>query len=160
MGESTEVPASLTKVETYRSLKEQITALLANEPDATANMANFCAAIHHVFKFHWTGIYRVVGGQLVLGPFQGPVACTRIGEGKGVCGTAWSENRTIRVKDVEAFPGHIACSPLSRSELVVPIRRNGTIIAVLDIDSTELDAFDEEDQIGIENLVTVLESHL
>lgn len=146
----------------YAGLLPQIKALIEGEDDTTANMANVAAALKEVFGFFWVGFYIVrknASGveELVLGPFQGPVACTRIGYGKGVCGTAWKEARTIVVEDVEKFPGHIACSSLSRSEIVVPIfDAAGKVLAVLDIDSTELSAFDEEDRKGLEPIVTLL----
>ena len=119
----------------YALLYEQIKSLLAGETDPIARMANVAAMIHFTFRFFWTGFYRVVGDELVLGPFQGPLACMRIGYGRGVCGAAWREARTLVVPDVEQFPGHIACSSLSRSEIVVPIERDGVIQGVLDIDS-------------------------
>ena len=134
------------KKEKYRLLTDQIRALIEGETDCVAVMANVCAAIHETMGFWWTGFYRVVGNELLLGPFQGPVACMHIGYGKGVCGTAWKEQRTIVVPDVELFPGHIACSSLSRSEIVVPVfSKNGAVIAVLDIDSKELATFDDID---------------
>lgn len=120
-------------------------------------MANMAAALHATFHWLWTGFYRVAGDQLILGPFQGPLACTRINKGKGVCGTAWADQRTIVVPDVELFPGHIACSSLSRSEIVVPVRdNNGAIIAVLDIDSTTTDTFDQMDALWLEKAVALL----
>ena len=134
------------KTEQYQLLTKQIRALIEDETDLVAVMANVCAAIHETMGFWWTGFYRVINGELVLGPFQGPVACMHIGYGKGVCGTAWKEQRTIVVPDVEQFPGHIACSSLSRSEIVVPIfSKDGAVVAVLDIDSKELSTFDEVD---------------
>ena len=134
------------KTEQYQLLTKQIRALIEGETDLVAVMANVCAAIHETMGFWWTGFYRVINGELVLGPFQGPVACMHIGYGKGVCGTAWKELRTIVVPDVEQFPGHIACSSLSRSEIVVPIfSKDGAVVAVLDIDSKELSTFDEVD---------------
>ena len=137
----------MSKIEKYKLLTEQIRALIEGETDSVAVMANVCAAIHETMGFWWTGFYRVKDGQMVLGPFQGPVACMHIGYGKGVCGTAWKEQRTIVVPDVELFPGHIACSSLSRSEIVVPIfSKSGQVAAVLDIDSKELSNFDDTDQ--------------
>jgi GAF domain-containing protein len=121
--------------------------------DIIANMANMAAMLHETFGFWWTGFYRVMGNELVLGPFQGPLACTRIAYGRGVCGTAWKERKTIVVPDVEQFPGHIACSSASRSEIVVPIYQNDEIIAVLDIDSDRLETFDETDAEWLEKLV-------
>ena len=137
-------------------LYRQLESLLGGETDEIANMANTAALIHETFGFWWTGFYIVKDGQLVLGPFQGPVACTRIPYGKGVCGTAWEQGGSIVVPDVELFPGHIACSSLSRSEIVVPIIRNGEVVAVLDIDSKELACFDETDRIWLEKIATLL----
>lgn len=140
----------------YALLYEQIKSLLAGETDPVARMANVAAMIHFTFHFFWTGFYRVVGDELVLGPFQGPLACMRIGYGRGVCGAAWKEARTLVVPDVEQFPGHIACSSLSRSEIVVPIERDGVIQGVLDIDSEELATFDEVDQVWLERIVAII----
>jgi GAF domain-containing protein len=144
------------KNEKYELLYKQIAAVVAAESDPIANMANVSSMLHHTFGFWWTGFYRVVGGELVLGPFQGPMACTRIAKGRGVCGTAWSEERTIVVEDVDKFPGHIACSSLSRSEIVVPIWHNDEIIGVLDIDSEHLATFDTIDQEWLERIVQLL----
>ena len=144
------------KNEKYELLYKQIVAVVATESDAIANMANVASMLHQTFKFWWTGFYRVVGNELVLGPFQGPMACTRIAKGKGVCGTAWSEGRTQVVEDVDKFPGHIACSSLSRSEIVVPIWRNNEVIGVLDIDSEHLATFDSTDQEWLERIVQLL----
>ena len=141
------------KREKYRLLTEQIRALIEGESDSIAVMANVCAAIHETMGFFWTGFYRVQGGELILGPFQGPVACMHIAFGRGVCGTAWKEQRTIVVPDVEQFPGHIACSSLSRSEIVVPVfSKDGTVVAVLDIDSKELATFDDIDRQYLETI--------
>jgi L-methionine (R)-S-oxide reductase len=129
----------------YRELIPQIRALLTGEPNLTANLANTCAALKEAFDFFWVGFYLVEGDELVLGPFQGPIACTRIKPGKGVCGTAWIQNNTIIVPNVDEFPGHIACSSLSKSEIVIPIVHNGNVVGVLDIDSKELNDFDETD---------------
>ena len=138
----------MNKVEKYQLLQQQIKALSAGETDQVAVMANVAAAIHLEMGFWWTGFYRVQNGELVLGPFQGPVACMHIGYGKGVCGTSWKQGETIVVPDVEQFPGHIACSSESRSEIVVPVRSaEGEIIAVLDIDSKDLATFDEIDKL-------------
>jgi GAF domain-containing protein len=145
-----------TKTDQYSTLLPQIRALMEGEPDPTANLANVAAALKEQFGWLWVGFYLVKGDTLVVGPFQGPVACTRIRKGKGVCGTSWAEERTLIVPDVEAFPGHIACSSLSRSEIVVPIRagKDGKeIIGVLDVDSVDLNAFDEEDQRWLEDVV-------
>ena len=144
------------KNDKYELLYKQIVSVVAAESDPIANMANVCSMLHHTFGFWWTGFYRVMGGELVLGPFQGPMACTRIAKGKGVCGTAWSEERTQVVEDVDKFPGHIACSSLSRSEIVVPIWHNNEIIGVLDIDSEHLATFDSTDQEWLERIVQLL----
>ena len=147
----------MEKAEKYRLLGRQLTALLEGETDAIAKMANVAAVLHETFGFWWTGFYRVAGDELVLGPFQGPVACMHIPFGKGVCGTAWKRNETVVVPDVEQFPGHIACSSASRSEIVVPVHgADGTVTAVLDIDSDRLATFDEEDKIWLERIVTLL----
>ena len=148
----------MNKVETYQTLVSQIKALIEGETDAVAMMANVAAAIHETMGFWWTGFYRVVNDELLLGPFQGPVACMHIGYGKGVCGTSWKQGETIVVPDVEQFPGHIACSSESRSEIVVPVRSaEGEIIAVLDIDSKDLATFDEVDKQWLEEIVKVFE---
>ncbi len=144
------------KAERYALLCEQVENLLRGETDEVARMANLAAMIHFTFGFFWTGFYRVAGEELVLGPFQGPLACMRIRYGRGVCGTAWKEGRTLVVSDVEQFPGHIACSSLSRSEIVVPLRRNGAIWGVLDIDSEELATFDETDAKWLERIAALL----
>lgn len=145
------------KTEKYQSLVPQIKALLEGEPDVVANLANVSAALKEQFGWLWTGFYLVKGQELVLGPFQGPVACTRIKYGRGVCGTSWEQARTLVVPDVEKFPGHIACSSLSRSEIVVPLIRNGVVVGVLDVDSEQLDHFDETDQQYLEEIVSLLE---
>lgn len=134
-----------TKEEKYRALLPQIEGLLAGEDDVTANLANVTAALKETFGFFWVGFYLVKGGELVLAPFQGPVACTRIRKGRGVCGSAWQEGRTLVVPDVDAFPGHIACSSLSRSEIVVPLLDGGEVWGVLDVDSDCLNSFDDTD---------------
>ena len=146
----------MNKTEKYQSLYKQLESLLDGENDQIANMANMAAMIHETFGFWWTGFYIVKGEQLVLGPFQGPVACTRIPYGKGVCGTAWHRQETIVVPDVEEFPGHIACSSLSRSEIVVPIFSDNKVYAVLDIDSKELATFDSIDKEWLERIVELL----
>ena len=145
-----------TKSERYAGLLPQIRAIMEGEQDAVANLANIAAALKEQFGWFWVGFYMVKNGELVVGPFQGPVACTRIRKGKGVCGTSWQEARTLIVPDVEAFPGHIACSSLSRSEIVVPIFLNGEVIGVLDVDSAALNEFDEEDQRWLEEIVKVI----
>ena len=144
------------KAEKYSLLYKQIAALVEGESDTIANMANIAAMIHHTFSFWWTGFYRVCGQELILGPFQGPLACSRIAYGRGVCGTAWKQQQTQVVPDVELFPGHIACSSLSRSEIVVPVWRNSEIVAVLDIDSEHLSTFDTTDQEWLEKIVQLL----
>lgn len=155
-----------TKDEKYRALLPQIAAVISGEPDFIANMANVASMLHETFGFWWTGFYRVLsavgtrfeadGNVLVLGPFQGPLACVRIRRGRGVCGTAWAEARTIVVPDVEQFPGHIACSSASRSEIVVPLMRDGEVIGVLDIDSAELATFDDTDRAYLEQVAEML----
>lgn len=146
------------KAEKYALLHEQIRALVADEKDMIANMANIASMIHHTFGFWWTGFYRAVDSELILGPFQGPLACSRIPFGRGVCGTAWKLAETVIVPDVEKFPGHIACSSAARSEIVVPVfgEDGSKITAVLDIDSAELTTFDEVDKEWLEKIVKVL----
>lgn len=144
------------KNEKYELLYKQVAALIKGECDPIANMANIAAMIHTTFGFWWTGFYRVAGDELVLGPFQGPLACSRIKYGRGVCGTAWKERLTQVVPDVELFPGHIACSSLSRSEIVVPVWHGNEIVAVLDIDSKELATFDETDKVWLEKITDLL----
>ena len=146
----------MNKEERYKLLTVQIGSLIAGETDSVAMMANVCAAIQETMGFFWTGFYRVVGDELLLGPFQGPVACMHIGFGRGVCGTAWKQRETIVVPDVEQFPGHIACSSLSRSEIVVPVfDKAGEVVAVLDIDSKELATFDDTDREYLEKIVNL-----
>ena len=145
-----------SKAEKYALLYKQIVAVVEQEADTIANMANIAAMIHSTFSFWWTGFYRVVGEELVLGPFQGPLACSRIAYGRGVCGTAWSTGQTQVVPDVEQFPGHIACSSLSRSEIVVPVRKGEDIVAVLDIDSEDLATFDDTDREWLEKIAQLL----
>jgi len=144
---------STDKSSRYAELQLQLEALIGSEQDPIANMANICAALKAAFNWFWIGFYVVRGNELVLGPFQGPIACSRIGFGKGVCGTAWQTKQTQLVPDVAAFPGHIACSALSQSELVVPIFKGEQVWGVLDIDSTELATFDATDQYEIEKLM-------
>lgn len=151
---------STDKLSRYAELRPQLEALIGSETDAVANMANFCAALKAAFGWFWIGFYVVREEQLVLGPFQGPIACTRIHYGKGVCGTAWAEQKSQLVPDVEAFPGHIACSALSKSELVVPILKDQKVWGVLDIDSTNLADFDQTDQVEIEKLMAWFAGHL
>ena len=145
------------KGDKYKLLYEQVVALTADETDGIANMANIAAMIQETFGFWWTGFYRVNGRHLVLGPFQGPLACTRIPFGKGVCGTAWKTQRTLVVPNVGQFPGHIACSSASKSEIVVPVWRGQNIIGVLDIDSENISMFDEVDQLWLEKIVDVFD---
>ena len=145
------------KEEKYEVLYRQVEALMEGESDMIANMANVAAMIHSTFHFWWTGFYRVVGEELVLSPFQGDLACSRIKYGRGVCGTAWKSQTTQVVPDVELFPGHIACSSLSRSEIVVPVWRGGEIVAVLDIDSELLATFDEVDKLWLEKIVKLFD---
>ena len=144
------------KAELYQSLIPQIRGLLEGEPDLIANMANVVAALKEQFGWLWIGFYIVKNDELVLGPFQGPVACTRIRKGRGVCGTSWAEARTLIVPDVEKFPGHIACSSLSRSEIVVPVIRNKEVVAILDADSEKLNHFDITDQHFLEQIVDLV----
>lgn len=146
-----------SKEEQYRALVPQIAGLLKGETDLTANLANVSAALKEQFDYFWVGFYLVKGEELVLGPFQGPVACTRIARGKGVCGAAWARGEALIVPDVDAFPGHIACSSLSRSEIVVPLFNKGRIMGVLDVDSAELDSFNETDQRYLEEIVKLIE---
>ena len=145
-----------TKQERYEALLPQIASVVEGESDLIANMANVAAMLHETFGFWWTGFYRVVDEELVLGPFQGPMACTRIRKGRGVCGTAWLKEETQVVPDVDKFPGHIACSSASRSEIVVPVFGKGQVIAVLDIDSDQLNTFDETDRRYLEKIVQIL----
>lgn len=146
------------KEDKYALLYAQIKSITEGEDDLIANMANVAAMIHETFGFWWTGFYRVIGNELVLGPFQGPLACSRIPFGKGVCGTSWKKAETVIVPDVDAFPGHIACSSASKSEIVVPVfgADGASIIAVLDIDSASYATFDEADRIWLERIVTTL----
>lgn len=148
---------NMKKSEKYREIYNQIRSLARDESDLIANMANTAALLHEAFGFWWTGFYIAKGEQLVLGPFQGRVACTRIGYGKGVCGSAWKSGKSIVVPDVELFPGHIACSSLSRSEIVIPLFDKGNVYGVLDIDSKELSAFDETDREWLEKIAELME---
>lgn len=140
----------------YESLLPQIQGLVTGEPNLIANLANIAAALKEQFNWFWVGFYWVQEDELVLGPFQGPVACTRIKKGRGVCGTAWEKATTIIVEDVEKFPGHIACSSLSKSEIVVPVFKQGKIMGVLDVDSSELSQFDATDQVYLEKIVALI----
>lgn len=145
-----------SKEEQYLALIPQIKALIEGETDLVANLANITGALKEQFGWFWVGFYLVKGEQLVLGPFQGPVACTRISKGRGVCGTSWAKAETLIVPDVEKFPGHIACSSLSRSEIVVPLINNGAVWGVLDVDSELLDQFDETDKTHLEKIVSLI----
>ena len=147
---------SNNKLNRYRTVLSRISAVMEGEEDMVANMANISAIIKEMFGFHWVGFYLVKGNELVLGPFQGPVACTRIKFGKGVCGSSWERKETIIVDDVDKFPGHIACSPLSKSEIVVPVVADGEVIAVLDIDSENYGEFDGEDRGFLEEISRII----
>jgi L-methionine (R)-S-oxide reductase len=145
-----------TRKEQYESLLPQIKAVIEDEGDLIANLANTCACLKEQFNWLWVGFYLVKGDELVLGPFQGPLACTRIKKGKGVCGTSWAKKETLIVPDVNAFPGHIACSSLSLSEIVVPVIRGGQVVAVLDVDSEKYNEYDETDRKYLEQIVSYL----
>ena len=149
-----------TKEEQYESLLPQINALLEGEPDLIANLANITGALKEQFNWLWIGFYLVKNDELVLGPFQGPIACTRIKKGKGVCGASWAKAETLIVPDVEKFPGHIACSSLSRSEIVVPIIRNHIVVGVLDADSVELNHYDATDKKFLEQIIDLIKSDI
>lgn len=148
--------ATGSKEEQYEALLPQIKGLLEGEPDLIANLANIAGALKEQFNWLWIGFYLVKNDELVLGPFQGPVACTRIRKGKGVCGSSWAQAQTLIVPDVEKFPGHIACSSLSRSEIVVPLIRNNEVVAVLDADSIDLVTFDDTDKLYLEKIVDMV----
>jgi L-methionine (R)-S-oxide reductase len=156
MAEDLNITTSTDKTEQYTALLPQIAALLDGETDLVANLANISAALKEQFNWFWVGFYMVKNDELVLGPFQGPVACTRIKLGKGVCGAAWEQAKTLIVPDVEEFPGHIACSSLSRSEIVVPVFHNDVVVGVLDVDSELLDQFDETDALFLEQIVKLI----
>ncbi len=145
-----------TREEQYLDLIPQIAALIDGEPDLIANMANICAALKQQFGWLWIGFYLVKQNQLVLGPFQGPIACTRIKKGNGVCGTAWQQMKTIIVQDVEKFPGHITCSSQSKSEIVIPLIRNGEVVAVLDVDDSVYSAFDKTDELFLSEITSLV----
>lgn len=145
-----------SKQEQYETLVPQIKAILEGETDLIANLANICGALKEQFGWLWVGFYLVKDDELVLGPFQGPVACTRIRKGRGVCGASWEEAKTLIVPDVEKFPGHIACSSLSRSEIVLPLIHNGIVKGVLDADSTDLSTFDETDQVYLQQIIDLI----
>lgn len=158
MAEELIISSSTSKKEKYQTLIPQIEALITGEPDLIANLSNIAAALKQTMDFFWVGFYLVKGNQLVLGPFQGPIACTRIGFGKGVCGTAWKERRTIVVPNVDEFPGHIACSSASKSEIVVPAFKNGEVRFVLDVDSDKLNDFDAADENALEKIIRLVEA--
>ncbi|SMG27784.1 GAF domain-containing protein [Marivirga sericea] len=160
MSESLLIDVNATKEEKYKALLPQIKALVHGEEDVVANLSNITAALKEAFGYFWIGFYIAKNGELVLGPFQGPIACTRIQKGKGVCGSVWAEGKTIIVPDVEAFPGHIACSSASKSEIVVPGFKNNEVAMVLDIDSDELNTFDEIDQKYLEDLMKTVSEFL
>jgi len=156
MAEDLTINRTATKAEQYQSLIPQIEALLYDETDFVANMANVAAALKEQFSWFWVGFYLVKNEELVLGPFQGPVACTRIKKGKGVCGSSWAEMKTLIVPDVDEFPGHIACASASKSEIVLPLINNGEVIGVLDVDSEFLNHFDDTDQLYLEQIILIL----
>jgi GAF domain-containing protein len=158
LAEELNIKPGATREQSYRELIPQIEALIAGEPDLIANLANIAAALRATFGFLWIGFYLVKGDELVLGPFQGPVACTRIPFGRGVCGTAWRDKATIVVPDVEQFPGHIACSPFSKSEIVVPVMKKGEVTLILDIDSDRPHDFSEIDDHHLQRLASLIET--
>lgn len=157
MAEELILTQSTDKAERYQTLIPQIEALVTGEPDLTANLANIASALKYGMEFFWVGFYLVKEDELVLGPFQGPIACTRIRMGKGVCGTAWEQGRTILVPDVDQFPGHIACSSDSKSEIVLPTFKDGKVALILDVDSDQLNDFDATDEQYLEQLMRVVE---
>ncbi|SDS94430.1 GAF domain-containing protein [Mucilaginibacter mallensis] len=156
MAEDLTIIHTADKTAQYQSLIPQIEALITGEDDLVANLANISAALKEQFKWFWVGFYMVKNNELVLGPFQGPVACTRIAKGKGVCGAAWQQAETLIVPDVDEFPGHIACSSLSRSEIVLPLFHNDEVIGVLDVDSEQVAHFDETDALYLAQIVNLL----
>lgn len=156
MAEQLHISTSASKKERYDELVPQVKALVADEPDLVANLSNVVAALRQTMNFFWVGFYLVKDQQLVLGPFQGPIACTRIDFGKGVCGTCWKEARTILVPDVDQFPGHIACSSDSKSEIVLPVIKDGKVVMVLDVDSDKLNDFDATDEQGLTAIVQLV----
>ncbi|RQO70776.1 diguanylate cyclase [Pedobacter sp. KBW06] len=158
MAEDLKIVTDISKEEQYRSLIPQIAALIEGEPDQIANLANIAAALKEQFGWFWVGFYLVKNEVLVLGPFQGPVACTRIQKGKGVCGASWLQEETLIVPDVEAFPGHIACAAASRSEIVLPLFKDGEVIGVLDVDSEHLAHFDEVDAKYLKEIISLLDA--
>lgn len=160
MSEELKILSTATKEEQYKNLLPQIEALISGEKDLVANLANITAALKQSFDFLWVGFYHVNENELVLGPFQGPIACTRIAFGKGVCGTAWKEKKAIVVEDVDKFPGHIACSSDSKSEIVVPVIINGNVAMVLDVDSSELTSFNQTDEFWLGKICSLVEDKL
>lgn len=158
MAEELIIAQGTGKKDRYEALIPQIKGLVDGEPDLTANLANIAAALKQTFDFFWVGFYIVKDDQLVLGPFQGPIACTRIAFGKGVCGTAWKERKTLVVPNVDEFPGHIACNSASRSEIVLPAFKNDNIFLVLDIDSDKLNDFDETDSAALDQIMRIIET--
>lgn len=160
MAENLIISETSDKAARYKTLVPQLEAIVLDEPDTIANLANIAAALRQTFNFFWVGFYLVKENQLVLGPFQGPIACTRIGFGKGVCGTSWKEKRTIIVPDVDAFPGHIACSSDSKSEIVLPAFKNNEVILVLDVDSDRLNDFDDTDAHYLEQVMRLIEKSI
>ena len=157
MAEELLISTSHDKAERYKTLVPQIEALITGESDVVANLSNIAAALKQAMNFFWVGFYLVKENQLVLGPFQGPIACTRINLGKGVCGTSWKEGKTIVVPNVDEFPGHIACSSVSKSEIVLPAFKNGAVSLVLDVDSDQLNDFDEVDAKALEQVMRIIE---
>ncbi len=160
MAEELIISTSIQKSERYQTLLPQLEALVKGEDDLMANLANISAALKQTMDFYWVGFYIVKGDQLVLGPFQGPIACTRIGFGKGVCGTSWKEKKTIVVPNVDEFPGHIACSSASRSEIVLPAMKSGDVALVLDVDSDKLNDFNADDEAGLSQVIRIVETIL
>lgn len=160
MAEELIISASTQKKERYQTLLPQLEALVQGEDDLMANLANISAALKQTMDFYWVGFYVVKGNQLVLGPFQGPIACTRISFGKGVCGTSWKEKKTIVVPNVDEFPGHIACSSASRSEIVLPAIKDGEVALVLDVDSDKLNDFNADDEAGLSQVIKIIEHTL
>jgi L-methionine (R)-S-oxide reductase len=156
MAEELIITATASRAEKYHELIPQVRALTEGETDLIANLANTMAALKQTFNFFWVGVYIVKNNELVLGPFQGPLACTRIKPGKGVCGTAWNKKESILVPDVEAFPGHITCSSLSKSEIVVPVMVKGEVVMVIDVDSDKLNDFTDDDIVGVEAIADII----
>ena len=160
MAENLIIAQSIDKAERYKTLVPQIEALTAGEPDLIANLSNIAAALRQTMNFFWVGFYLVKNNELVLGPFQGPIACTRIALGKGVCGASWKEKKIIIVPNVDEFPGHIACSSDSKSEIVLPAMKNGEVVLILDVDSDQLSDFDETDRIYLSQVMSIIEKFI